>query len=199
MSYAVQLTVATPVQWFERAQQELDVLILDHANCEKKAASTALGLIFAYSEDEPMCWRLSRLAREELRHYEQVSRLMNAHGIAHRRLSPGRYAGELRKLVRVAEPFRKLDLFILGAIIEARSAERFDGLLSVVPKPIADFYQTLAEAERRHIGVYEAEAERTAQELGVDWHARLQVFLAKEAELIQTPDPLFRFHSGLPV
>lgn len=199
MSTQLELNIATPKAWFERAQQELDVLVLDHANCEKKAASTALGLIFAYSEDIAMCWTLSRLAREELRHYEQVSRLMHSQGIAHRRLSPSRYASELRKLVRVEEPWRKIDLLILGAIIEARSAERFDGLIKVVPAPIADFYETLAEAERRHIGVYEVEAARVSAEVGVDVAARIATFLAKEAELVESPDPLFRFHSGLPI
>jgi len=199
MSDQVVLKASTPDAWFAKASQEIEVLILDHANCEKKAASTALGLIFAYSEDEPMCLILSRLAREELRHFEQVSRLMTAQGIAHRRLSPSRYASELRKLVAVEEPLRKLDLLIMGAIVEARSAERFDGLIGVVPPPVAEFYSTLAEAERRHIGVYETEAERCALQLGVDWKARCDQMLTREAQIIQEPDPQFRFHSGLPI
>jgi len=198
MSAEVILKTPTPPAWFAKAAEELEVLILDHANCEKKAASTALGLIFAYSEDEPMCLILSRLAREELRHFEQVSRFMTAQGIAHRRLSPSRYASELRKLVAVEEPLRKLDLLIMGSIVEARSAERFDGLIHVVPKPVAEFYQTLSEAERRHIGVYETQAERTASLLGVDWRARLEALLVREAEIISAPDPQFRFHSGCP-
>jgi tRNA-(ms[2]io[6]A)-hydroxylase len=199
MSEFLTLKTPTPSGWLERAAVDIDTLVLDHANCEKKAASTALGLIFAYADDAPMCHTLARLAREELRHFEQVSRLMRAQKIAYRRLSPGRYASELRKGVAVPEPQRKLDLLLLGAIIEARSAERFEALLPIVPQSIAEFYETLAEAERRHIGVYEIEAKRCAEELGLDWRERLEGFLVKEADLIESLDSTFRFHSGRPV
>ncbi len=68
-------------------------LLVDHANCEKKAASTALALMFAYPEDRALCLALARLAREELRHFEQVQKLMARLAVPARRLSPGRYAG----------------------------------------------------------------------------------------------------------
>src|SRR5690606_4928926 len=51
-------------------------LLVDHANCEKKAASTALSLMFAYADDCDLAAKLSRLAREELRHFEQVQKFM---------------------------------------------------------------------------------------------------------------------------
>ncbi len=65
------LRVPTPAAWVERACESPDVLLMDHANCEKKAASTALSLMFAYAEDLDLTDKMSRLAREELRHYEQ--------------------------------------------------------------------------------------------------------------------------------
>jgi tRNA-(ms[2]io[6]A)-hydroxylase len=119
------LRAATPRAWVDAALENLPALLVDHANCEKKAASTALALIFAYPEDRSLNIALSRLAREELKHFEQVERLMKKLDIPHQRVKPGRYAGELRKLVRTHEPKRKLDLMIVHALIEARSCERF--------------------------------------------------------------------------
>lgn len=70
MSHASPLHAPTDPRWFEHAVQHWQELLLDHANCEKKAASTALALMFAYPEDFELADRMSRLAREELRHFE---------------------------------------------------------------------------------------------------------------------------------
>src|SRR6202044_1346890 len=123
------LRVATPAGWVERACATKDVLLIDHANCEKKAASTALALMFAYAEDLELADKMSRLAREELRHYEQVAKLIGALKIAPQRLAPGRYAVQLRRLVASSEPQREVDLMICGAFIEARSCQRFAALV----------------------------------------------------------------------
>jgi len=93
------LRVATPAAWIAKACAEPDVLLIDHANCEKKAASTALSLMFAYAEDLDLTAHMSRLAREELRHYEQVAKLIQSRRVAPQRLAPGRYAERLRRLV----------------------------------------------------------------------------------------------------
>jgi tRNA-(ms[2]io[6]A)-hydroxylase len=193
------LAVPTPPRWFEIAAQHLDELLLDHANCEKKAASTALALMFAYPEDHEACTVLARLAREELRHFEQVDRLRRTLGLPFRRLQPSRYGEGLRRLVRVPEPERRLDLFLLGAFIEARSCERFQGLKQVLPAPVAALYAQLQEAEARHQGVYLQLAGRAAQEGDAASLAqRIAVIAAAEAELVTAPDAQFRFHSGLP-
>jgi len=193
------LLAATPEAWYERAVESLDVLLVDHANCEKKAASTALGLMFAYADDEPLGLALARLAREELRHYEQVLGLMRRRGVTYARLSPGRYAGELRRAIARDEPLRKLDLLIVGSLIEARSSERFHGLIPRLPEEIGAFYQGLEAAEARHTGLYEGLAQAHATAAGLDWAARTAVLAAAEADLATTPDPLFRFHSGRPL
>ena len=72
------LRAATPDAWVAEACALPEVLLIDHANCEKKAASTALALMFAYAEDLELTDKMSRLAREELRHYEQVAKLIGA-------------------------------------------------------------------------------------------------------------------------
>ena len=81
------LRVPTPAGWIAQACASQDVLLIDHANCEKKAASTALALMFAYAEDLELTDKMSRLAREELRHYEQVAKLIRSSG--RRAAAPG--------------------------------------------------------------------------------------------------------------
>jgi tRNA-(ms[2]io[6]A)-hydroxylase len=193
-----ELAAATPAAWFEAAAARLDLLIVDHANCEKKAASTALGLMFAYAEDAPLGLALARLAREELRHYEQVLGLMGRLDIGYARLSPGRYAGELRRALATREPGRRLDLLIAGALIEARSVERFAGLVPLLPPEVAAFYRGLEAAEARHAGLYLTLAARHAERTGLDLAARHAALAAVEGELVTRPDPELRFHSGPP-
>ena len=193
------LAAATPVAWYEAAVAALDVLLIDHANCEKKAASSALGLMFAYADDTELGLALARLAREELRHYEQVLGVMGRLGIRYARLAPGRYAGELRRALATAEPARRLDLLITGALIEARSAERFRGLVPRLPAQLAAFYHGLEAAEARHTNLYLAHAERYAARAGLELAARYAPLAALEAELATRPDATLRFHSGPPV
>lgn len=192
------LYVATPAEWVERACTEQQTLLIDHANCEKKAASTALSLMFAYAEDLDLADRLSRLAREELRHYEQVARLIRGLGIQPRRLAPGRYAERLRRLVAKAEPRREVDLMVCGALIEARSCERFAAVAPCMPGVIGELFAGLHAAESRHYRVYLELARRAAGRAGVDLEERVGAFAALEAELITSADPEFRFHSGPP-
>ncbi len=193
------LLAATPEAWFERAAGSLDTLLVDHANCEKKAASTALGLMFAYADDTGLGLSLARLAREELRHYEQVLALMNRRGVAYAPMAPGRYAGELRRALSSNEPERKLDLLITGELIEARSSERFCGLIPRLPDDIATFYHGLEAAEARHTQLYAQMAKAHAEEKGLDLDRHVRRLAAVEAELCTRPDPQFRFHSGPPL
>jgi tRNA 2-(methylsulfanyl)-N6-isopentenyladenosine37 hydroxylase len=193
------LRVATPEDWINHACASSDVLLVDHANCEKKAASTALALMFAYAEDLELAGNLSRLAREELRHYEQVAKLITALKIVPQRLAPGRYAERLRKLVAKTEPQRELDLMICGAFIEARSCERFAALSRAVGVPLRGLFESLHEAEARHYELYLSFAQRAARRAGLPLEKRVGMFAALEAQLITEPDPVFRFHSGPPL
>jgi tRNA-(ms[2]io[6]A)-hydroxylase len=189
------LRAPTAAAWFELAATRIDVLLLDHANCEKKAASTALALMFAYPEDAELASRMSRLAREELRHFELVQQQFAAFGVQFRRLSPSRYAEGLRRALRRDEPGRRTDLLLCGALIEARSWERFMGLTARLPQALADFYASLAASEARHAGLYLRLAGRADESTT----ARLAELAEVEAELATAPDHEFRFHSGTPV
>jgi tRNA 2-(methylsulfanyl)-N6-isopentenyladenosine37 hydroxylase len=192
------LLVPTPSAWIERARTDTETLLIDHANCEKKAASTALALMFAYAEDLHLADKMSRLAREELRHYEQVAKLIRALNIVPRRLAPGRYAQGLRRAVSRAEPRREMDLMICGAFIEARSCERFDALAPALPGPIGALFAALHAAEARHHRMYLDLARRVSQREGLDLGRRQAEFASIEAALVTDPDEVFRFHSGPP-
>ena len=193
------LLAPTPGDWLDAACGQWQELLIDHAYCEKKAASTALSLVFAYPECTDQKLALARLAREELRHYEQVTRMMQRLGVAFRRLRPGRYAAGLRSAVRTHEPQRRLDLLLTGALIEARSCERFRLLAPRLAAPLGEFYADLALAEARHGELYLGLARAAAIAVGnADYSARLAQLAAIEGQLILDADEQLRFHSGPP-
>ena len=187
------LRAPTPPAWVDDALAHVPDLLQDHANCEKKAASTALSLMFAYPEDRALAAALSRLAREELRHFEQVTRAMAALEVPYVRQRPGRYAQRLRSTVASCDPGRKLDLLLTGALIEARSAERFALLAPRLPPLLARLYADLAGAEARHYTLYLGFARDAAPQ---EWAARLAALALHEAQLATEPDVTLRFHSG---
>jgi tRNA-(ms[2]io[6]A)-hydroxylase len=189
-----ELIVPTPLRWVDAACENWQAVLLDHGNCEKKAASTALALIFAYPEETAQNLALARLAREELRHFEQVTRMLERLAVPFQRLKPGRYAAGLRAALRTHEPQRRLDLLLSGAIIEARSRERFQLLSARLPEPLGSFYGELERAEARHAGLY---LDLAGNACG-DYRQRLNELLAVEAALIESDDSLLRFHSGPP-
>ena len=189
------LPCATPAAWVSWAMENPELLLVDHANCEKKAASTALNLMYRYVDQPRLLHKLSRLAREELRHFEQVFALMQKRGVAYPQLSASRYAGELRRAVRGNEPGRLVDTLLVGALIEARSCERFAALIPVLDAELADFYSSLLKSEARHFEDYLGMAAGLAP--AAEINERLAVLRSREAELIQSPDTEFRFHSGV--
>uniref|UniRef100_UPI0035C6BF94 tRNA-(ms[2]io[6]A)-hydroxylase n=1 Tax=Marinobacter sp. TaxID=50741 RepID=UPI0035C6BF94 len=170
-----------------------DLMLIDHAHCEKKAASTALSLMYRYVDNTDLLNKMSRLAREELRHFEQVLAIMKKRGVQYDHLTPARYAAGLRQEVRSEDPSRLVDVLIVGAIIEARSCERFARLAPHLDDKLTDFYNSLLKSEARHYQDYLKLAE---QANGGPVTDRVQTFLAIEHGLIIEPDTEFRFHSG---
>ena len=192
------LETPTPDAWLDEACSRLPEMLLDHANCELKAASTALGFLYRYPERTALAQRMSRLAREELRHFEQVRSIMDDMEVPFERLSASRYAGGLREAVRPEEPHKLLDMLLIGALIEARSCERFAKIAPRLPEKLGRFYGGLLASEARHFEHYIAFAR---SECGIDdgeIEARLDELKALEAKLITEPDDEFRFHSGNP-
>jgi len=195
------LPCVTPDAWIEAAVQNQNILLIDHANCEKKAASTALNLMFRYIEHYPLLHKMSRLAREELRHFEQVIALMEKRDMVYESLPAANYAGELRKLVSTWEPMRLIDILVAGALIEARSCERFAKLAPHLDEELSGFYLSLLKSEARHFKDYLSLAREVAAAHSepVDVDQRIAVFAEKEMQLIEEPCAEFRFHSGPPL
>jgi tRNA-(ms[2]io[6]A)-hydroxylase len=139
--------------------------------------------------------QLSKLAREELRHFEQVLVILKKREIDYDHVSPSRYAAGLRKGVRTFEPARLIDILIVSAIVEARSCERFSKIIQVLDEELATFYSSLLKSEERHFGVYLKMAEQYSEGEIDD---RIQFFLDLDRQLVESPDDQFRFHSGAP-
>ena len=190
------LGARTTQAWVDAALADLPLIIQDHANCEKKAAGTAMNLIFRYEFSYDLQRKLAQLIREEMLHYEQVLGIMNERGQAWKYLSAGRYAKGMLKHKRTYEPAAMVDVLIIGAFIEARSCERFAALAEVInDKRLAKYYRYLLKSESRHFEDYLALAQSLAED-SID--ERVAFFKEVEAELISSPDAELRFHSGNP-
>lgn len=189
------LRCETPDSWLARVGNNLPTLLIDHANCEKKAASTALNLIYRYVDKPKLMLQLSKLAREELRHFEQLLGILKKREIEYIYVSSSRYAGRLREGVRTFEPARLIDVLIVSAVVEARSCERFSRMVDVLDNELATFYTSLLKSEERHFSVYLKMAQQYADEQIDD---RVQYFLALDQRLVESPDEQFRIHSGIP-
>ena len=190
------LGARTTQAWVDAALADLPLIIQDHANCEKKAAGTAMNLIFRYEFSYDLQRKLAQLIREEMLHYEQVLGIMNERGQAWKYLSAGRYAKGMLKHKRTYEPAAMIDVLIIGAFIEARSCERFATLAEVInDERLAKYYRYLLKSESRHFEDYLALAQSLAED-NID--ERVAFFKEVEAELISSPDTELRFHSGNP-
>ncbi|MCP4816575.1 MAG: tRNA-(ms[2]io[6]A)-hydroxylase, partial [Planctomycetaceae bacterium] len=111
-------------RWLNQVEEHLDEILVDHAHCERKAAGTALNLLFSYVENETLCRQMTEIVNEELEHFQQVLDLLKERDITFRRLKPANYAGQLKDLVRKSEPQRAVDRLLVASLIEARSCER---------------------------------------------------------------------------
>ena len=216
------LPCPTPKEWIDEAArpENLPVLLIDHANNELKAAQSAMTVIGRYRtgsfqagrRGEPvggkkaefqlnmqdqleLLNKMSRLAREELRHYEQVLAIMVRRDIPYLHLGAGRYASRLSTAIRTFEPGRLVDTLIMGAFLEARSCERFSALAPWLDDELAKFYRSLLKSESRHFQDYLMLAEAIN---GAPIDDRVALFARIEQEAIESSDGEFRFHSGKP-
>ena len=182
--------------WVEQALSDIPNILLDHAHCEKKAASTAVSFLFRYPEHSQLMKPLSELAREELRHFEQVLEVMKKRDVQFVRQVPSEYAKKLVSICRRDEPQRMLDLLICSALIEARSCERMK-ILSVALRDtdpsLAQFYKGLLACEARHHQIYLDMAATVFSKAEID--ERLQQVSKHEASVLQAEGPLIRLHS----
>ena len=189
------LLCETPTAWIQAALVNQDLLLIDHLNCEKKAASMAMSLIRKYRERGDLLVKMARLAREELLHFTQVLAIINKRGIHYGHVTASRYGAGFQRHIRTHEPAALVDKLIIGAYIEARSCERFAKLAPYLDDELEQFYRSLLKSESRHYRDYLSLAQEYAQE---DIQPRVQALGEVERELILSADSQFRFHSGVP-
>lgn len=188
------LKSSTSPRWLANVENHLDELLLDHAHCEKKAAGTAMNLIFAYVDRVELVKPLAEIVREELEHFQLVIDLLAARGVPFRRLKPSSYGARLNELVRKQEPGKAVDRLLVAALIEARSCERFALLKErLEDRQLANFYQSLFESEARHHASYVQMARSFAGEDEI--RDRLEELAAAEAAIIDEGDDAPRMHS----
>lgn len=184
----------SPDRWLKQVDDNLAEVLIDHAHCEKKAAGTAMNLLFAYVDNHELCREMTTIVNEELEHFHMVVELLKKRGIEFRRLTPSQYGRRLNEFTRKQEPSRAIDRLLIAGLIEARSCERF-GLLRdhLEDKELADFYDSLFESEARHHTTYI----RLAKTFGSDEavRERLAELAEEEARIIAEGEELPRVHS----
>jgi tRNA-(ms[2]io[6]A)-hydroxylase len=164
----------SPDGWAELAAGELVAFLADHAVCEQQAALFALSLVGHYPEDRELVDKMSALAAEESVHLRRVAAAL-ARRDAHpdrRRANP--WVGRLRGHMETdREPWLKVDRLLVGALIEARSCERFTRLLEVLRErgeeaeaDVVRLLEDLGPAEARHWRMFHALASRDADAEG---------------------------------
>ena len=181
-------------EWVEQALTHLNIILLDHSHCERKAAGVALNLMFRYPSNTQLVRQLTAIAREELEHFEQVNQWLERRGIPLAPLSSPPYGAGLKALIRRNEPERLLDSLLISGLIEARSHERLGLLATHCPdRELAQFYQGLMASEAKHYGVYWVLADTYFERNVVT--ERLEELAIQESELLATLHPEPRIHS----
>lgn len=184
----------TSERWLQQVDEHLELILIDHAHCENKAARAALNLMIAYVENNSLCKAMTQIVQEELEHFHRVRELLERRGIHFRRLQPSRYGGQLNQLIRKFEPERAVDRLLIAGLIEARSCERFDLLRRHVADPeLSDFYDSLFASEAGHHATYVRLARDFASSETVD--ERLVQLAVEEARIISEGDEKPRMHS----
>lgn len=185
---------STSLAWVDQALANLDLILLDHAQCERKAAGVALNLMFRYPSSTKLVRTLTQIAQEELEHFDQVNQILENRGITLRSLPPPPYGAQLSKQVRSQEPDRKLDSLLVAALIEARSHERLGLLAAHCPDvDLAQFYRSLMVSEARHYGIYWILADTYFERDQVN--QRLEELAIVESQILANLHPEPRIHS----
>ncbi|ADB18709.1 tRNA-hydroxylase [Pirellula staleyi DSM 6068] len=181
-------------RWLAQVDQDLELVLIDHAHCEKKAAGTAMNLLFSYVDNEQLARDMTEIVREELEHFNLVLDLLKRRAIKFRKVPPSSYGQRLAALIQKIEPQKAVDRLLVAGLIEARSCERFSLLRDHLPdQELAEFYGSLFESEARHHSTYVRLACHFQPEQQV--RSRLAELAAAEAEIIELGDPFARVHS----
>ncbi|RMH60499.1 MAG: tRNA-(ms[2]io[6]A)-hydroxylase [Zetaproteobacteria bacterium] len=181
---AAQLQYETPAAWTESALRDINHFLADHANCERKASSTAMSMVVRFHDRREIIPTLTDLAIEELDHFRQCYRLMHARNIPLLPDTPDPYIRALLKLQRHGRDEHFLDQLLIFAIVEMRGAERFRLVHQACgDEELRAFYKSLWAAEAKHGHLFREMARIYFDDSEVD--ARMHELLRAEADIVR--------------
>jgi tRNA-(ms[2]io[6]A)-hydroxylase len=176
---ALPLLHRTPRSWAELAAANLPIFLADHAVCERMVASYALSLVALYPNDAELVDEVAGLAAEEVHHLRRVLAILHRRGLPAAGRRPNPWAQALREhIVLGHEPQTKADRLLFGALVEARSCERFTRLLEVLDdREVERLLWDLGPAEKRHWELFHrlAGRELAPQALASRWQEWLEL------------------------
>ncbi len=181
----LKLKLNTDPRWVNIAEKNIEEILVDHAWCEQKAASTGISMIIHYPEKTRLVDELTDLVAEEWSHFERVLLELRKRGYALGRPRKDEYVVQLLAHVRKggARERQLLDQLLVSALIEARSCERFKLLWqNIGDQELSKFYYELMVSEAAHFVSYVDLAKEYCDPKEVD--ERLQELLQVEGEII---------------
>lgn len=184
----------TESDWLARAIAHTDEVLIDHAHCERKAATQALSLLARFPDRPELVGPMLTLAREELEHFELVLQILGQRGVAMTAQATSGYQTGLHAHIRAGMPHKLVDLLLIGAIIEARSCERFKLLAEQHPDAgLRQAFRSLLESEARHHATFVRLAEHYGDRETI--RARLGELAEAERTILENLPPINRIHA----
>lgn len=180
----IELKYKTPAAWAEDIVEAMDVFLPDHAAAEKKASSMALSMVAHYPDRNELVAAMIDLALEELSHYRAVVKLMHERGLSLLPDEKDHYVNALRRCIRHGKGHYFMDRLLIGAIVEARGAERFGMIADALPQgEMKRFYRSITRSEAEHQGLFLRLAEKYFDAAAV--RPRLGELLEAEAAIVR--------------
>jgi len=181
----LKLKLPTDPRWVNIAEKNIEDILVDHAYCEQKAATSGISLIVKYPDKEKLVEEMTALVAEEWGHFERVLEELKKRGFALGRNRPDEYVVALSKHIRKGDKRERqlMDHLLINALIEARSCERFKLLWkNIQDEGLQKFYYELMVSEAGHFVSFVKLAKEYMPAEVVD--ARLQELLKIEADII---------------
>ncbi|ANW95123.1 tRNA hydroxylase [Wenyingzhuangia fucanilytica] len=180
------LKLPTDPRWVNIAEKNIDEILIDHAHCEQKAASTAISLIVSFPEYTDLVTEMIALVKEEMSHFKLVHDRLIKKGVVLGRDRKDEYVMDLIKFFPKggSRTMQLVHRLLYAALIEARSCERFR-LLSenLEDKELAKFYRDLMVSEANHYTLFLNFARQYGNRTEVD--QKWQELLEYEAKLMK--------------
>ena len=178
----ITLGFITPTDWTKAILADFDAFLLDHAAAEKKASGMAVSMLSHYPDRVELVSAMAELAVEEMTHYREVVKIIHSRGNITTKDEKDPYVNQFRKALRKGSEEYFLDRLLIGAIIEARGAERFSLVAKALePGAMKNFYDSITRSEQRHLDLMVDLAYLYFDEPQVS--ARLQELIAIEADI----------------